>query len=137
MRFHYTLLGLIIACGNPTEPQAPPPSTTSSAAPSASATAPLASASASAAPSASAVVEAPPPQLKPIKELLANAKTIKLVWQERIDTNQGNTIDIKTDSTVKGIIGAIGADQSPQGGVPGFMITFSFIFQDAAGAKVA
>ncbi len=138
MRLRFLLSGLIIACGNQTEPQSPPPTTTASA-PSASASAPpVASASASAASSARAVVEAPPPpQLKPLKELLANAKTIKLVWQERIDTNQGNTIDIKTDSAVKGIIGAIGADQSPQGGVPGFMITFNFTFQDAKGDKVA
>jgi len=138
MRFHYALLGLIIGCGNQTEPQSPAP--TSSTTPAASTTAPpmiSASASASATPSATAVVEAPPPQLKPLKELLANAKSIKLVWQERIDTNLGNTIDIKTDATIKGIMSAIGADQSPQGGVPGFMITFSFTFQDAAGAKVA
>jgi hypothetical protein len=138
MRFSVVLFGLVIACGSSsTTPQSPTPSTTASAPAASASAAPVASASASASAVPSATAEVEPPPLKPLKEILANAKTIKLVWQERIDTNQGMTIDIKTDAAVKGILAAIGADQSPQGGVPGTMITFAFTFQDAAGNRIA
>ncbi len=88
------------------------------------------------APSASAVVEAPP-AFKPLKEILADAKTINLVWRERTDSNEGKTMTIKTDATIKGLVKAIGADQVPNGGVPGVMTMFGFAFQDAAGTTIA
>ncbi len=121
------------ACGN-TDQHTTAPTSSASAAQSAPTATPSATATASA--TASATVEAPQ-FTKPLKEIVAGAKTIVLVWREKMDSNQGLTVNIKTDAGIKGIVTALGADQIPQGHGQGMMTTFSFTFQDAAGTRLA
>ena len=79
---------------------------------------------------------AAPTFTKSLKELLADAKTIKLTWREKLDTNEAKTVTIQAQS-VKGIIDAIGADQTPGGSAPAYMSTYSFRFEDAKGNPIA
>jgi hypothetical protein len=125
---------LLFACGQPEQKAVTPTGESVSA----TASSPPPAAEASAAPSASvAVVVAPVAPMKPLKELVAGAKNIKLVWIEDTSSNKGVVINIKTDATIRGLVTAIGGDQSPQGDVPGFMTTFAFTFEDADGKALA
>ncbi len=139
VRFLVALVATI-ACGNAEEPKTAQPPAASTSAPVASATsaAPVASESAapvvSAAPSASA--PAPPAFTKTLKELLADAKVIKLTWREKLDSNEAKTVTIPAQS-LKGIIDAVGADQTPGGSAPAYMSTYSFRFEDAKGNPIA
>src|SRR5215831_15937400 len=132
----------VVACGNNQEqPKTVTPvasetaSATASAAPVASTTA---SASASATASAAPTETAPPAPTftKPLKDLVADAKTIKLTWREKLDSPEAKVQTIAAAS-VKGIIDAMGGDQVPSGGGPAYMATYSFRFEDAKGNPIA
>jgi hypothetical protein len=127
------LLLAAVACGNTEQHATAPTPSASAATPSATVSAtPTATASAT----ASATAE-PPQFTKPLKEIVAGAKTIVLVWREKMDSKEGFTVNIKTDAGIKGIVTALGGDQIPQGHGQGMMTTFSFTFQDAAGTRLA
>jgi hypothetical protein len=143
MRVRFLLVWVAaIACGNPEEPKTAQPPVASTSPPAATSAAPVASESAapvaSATPSAtaSATAPAPPAFTKTLKELLADAKVIKLTWREKLDSNEAKTLTINAQS-LKGILDAIGADQTPGGGAPAYMSTYSFRFEDAKGNPIA
>src|SRR6266566_917997 len=135
MNLRVLFFATVVACGNNQEQ---PKTATPSASDTATASAPVApaSASASAAPIASAApTETAPPApmfTKPLKDLLADAKVIKLTWREKLDTNDAKVQTIQAAS-IKGIVDALGADQVPSGGAPAYMATYSFRFEDGKG----
>jgi len=142
MNLRVLLVATVVACGNNQEqPKTVTPVASETATASASA-APVASTTASATASttaSAAPTETAPPAptfTKPLKDLLADAKTIKLTWREKLDSNEGKVQTIAAAS-IKGIIDAIGADQVPSGGTPAYMATYSFRFEDAKGNPVA
>jgi len=125
----------VLACGNQEQPPSTPPPAASSAAPAPSA-APAASesapaASAEPAPSATATAPAPPAFTKTLKQLVGDAKIIKLTWRENMDTNEAKTVTIRAAHTIAGILDALGPDQVPSGSTPAYMSTFQFRFEDA------
>ena len=133
----------VIACGNQEAPPATTPTATATAAPSAApvaseSAAPVASAapSASAAPVASAAPAAPS-ITKTLKELVGGAKTIKIAWREKLDSNEAKTVTVNTAATIKGILDAVGPDQTPGGSTPAYMWTYTFRFEDAQGNPLA
>jgi hypothetical protein len=132
----------LLACGNQEQPKTAEPPTASATPPAATSAAPVASASASAAPVASAAPTAtetapPPPAFtKSLKEILGDAKSIKLTWREKLDSNEAKVVTISAQS-IKGILDAIGAEQTPAGSTPAYMSTFSFRFEDAKGNPIA
>jgi hypothetical protein len=137
MRIGWVLGCMVLwGCGNGTQsqPTTPTPSVTQSAAPVVSA-APSASAVATA-PSATATTP-PPTPMKTLAEVLANAKTIKLSWRPKLDSNETQSIEIKTPATIKAILDTIGPDQRPEGGGPGYMSTFDLRFEDQGGNPLA
>jgi hypothetical protein len=142
MNLRVLFFATVVACGNNQEqPKTATPaasetataSATASAEPVAS-TAPIASATASAAPTETA--PPPPTFTKPLKDLLADAKTIKLTWREKLDSPDAKVQTIAAAS-IKGIVDAFGADQVPSGGGPAYMATYSFRFEDAKGNPIA
>ena len=141
MRFVTCLsLFVLVACGNQEQPPTqPPPAASSAPAPSAT---PVASASAapvaSATPEPTASATPPAPTItKTLKELVTDAKSIKLTWREKMDSNEAKVVTIHTAATIHGILDAIGADQVPSGSTPAYMSTFSFRFEDAKGNPLA
>jgi len=142
MNLRVLLVATVVACGNNQEQPktaAPAASETASAAAS---TAPVASAPASATASATASAaptETAPPApafTKPLKDLLADAKTIKLTWREKLDSPDAKVQTI-TAASVKAIVDAVGADQVPSGAGPAYMATYSFRFEDGKGNPIA
>jgi len=134
----------VIACGNQETPPATTPTATSTAAPSAApaaseSAAPAASAapSASAAPAASASAAPAPSITKTLKELVGGAKTIKVAWREKLDSNEAKTVTVNTAATIKGIVDAMGPDQTPGGSTPAYMWTYTFRFEDGQGNPLA
>jgi len=137
----------VVACGNQEAPPATTPTATASSAPSAApaattSAAPEASAAPSAAASAApaattAAAEAPPQLTQSLKELVANAKSIKLTWREDLSSNEAKTVTIKAPATIKAILDAMGPDQKPSGSTPAYMSTYSFRFEDAQGNPLA
>ena len=104
------------------QPNRPPPIASASVAPPASATA-----------SASATPTPPPVPTKSLQEILANAKTIKLTFRPKLDSNESKSLDITSPATIKAIVDAIGGGQHPEGGGPGYMPTFDLRFVDKDG----
>ncbi|HSQ63016.1 MAG TPA: hypothetical protein VLM85_07360 [Polyangiaceae bacterium] len=146
MRRWVGCLFVLVACGNQEAPPATTPTATASSAPSAApvattSAAPEASAApsaaASAAPSAAAAAEAPPQLTQSLKELVANAKSIKLTWREDLSSNEAKTVTVKAPATIKAILDAMGPDQKPSGSTPAYMSTYSFRFEDAQGNPIA
>jgi len=138
MRTSIAWLAVSLACGNqstqePT-PTAPTTSATATSAPTAS-TASIPSATPSAEPSATAT--APPAPMKKLSEILATAKSIKLTWRPKLDSNDAKLLDITTAQSLKQIIDAIGADQSPEGPGPSYMATIEMRFLDQGGNPLA
>ncbi|HEY2367244.1 MAG TPA: hypothetical protein VGH87_12700 [Polyangiaceae bacterium] len=140
MNLRVLFFATVVACGNQEQPKTATPAASETA------TAATASAVASDAPSASAVAsvsaaptETAPPAptfTKPLKDLLADAKTLKLTWREKLDSPDAKVQTI-TAASMKGIVDAIGADQVPSGGGPAYMATYSFRFEDAKGNPIA
>ena len=135
------LVATVVACGNNQEQPktvTPVASETASATASAPVASTTASASASATASAAPTETAPPAPTftKPLKDLLADAKTLKLTWREKLDSPDAKVQTIAAAS-IKGILDAIGADQVPSGGGPAYMATYSFRFEDAKGNPIA
>jgi len=140
MRITSFLLVSLIACGNSEKPPAEPAPAASSAAPAPS-TAPVASDSAapaaSATPAPSASVAPPPAFTKTLKQLVGDAKIIKLTWREKMDSNEAKVVTIRTAATIKAILDAMGPDQVPSGSSPAYMSTFQFRFEDAKENPIA
>ena len=134
----------LLACGNQEQPKTAQPPVASTTPPAVTSAAPVASESAaaptvaSATPAPSATETAPPAPTftKSLKEILDGAKTIKLTWREKLDSNEAKVVTIPAQS-IKGIIDAIGAEQTPAGSTPAYMSTFSFRFEDAKGNPIA
>jgi hypothetical protein len=125
---------LVMACGNQQQPE--PATPTTSAPPAATSAAPAASESsapvASAAPEPTASATPPPPALtKTVKQIVGDAKIIKLTWRENMSSNDAKTVTIRAAPTLRAIVDAIGADQTPTGTPPSYMSTFTFRFEDA------
>ncbi len=132
----------LLACGNQEQPKTAEPLAASATPPAATSAAPVASesaapvASATAAPSATETAPPPPAFTKSLKEILGDAKSIKLTWREKLDSNEAKVVTIPAQS-IKAIIDAIGAEQTPAGSTPAYMSTFSFRFEDAKGNPIA
>jgi len=123
------------ACGNREQPPAAP-ATTASSPPAASSAAPAPSASeapvATAPPEPTATATPPPPAFtKTLKQIVGDAKIIKLTWREKMDTNEAKSVTIRAAPTIRAIIDDLGADQTPTGTPPAYMSTFTFRFEDA------
>jgi len=141
MNLRVLLVATVVACGNNQEQPktvTPVASETASATASAPVASTTASASASATASAAPTETAPPAPTftKPLKDLLADAKTLKLTWREKLDSPDAKVQTIAAAS-IKGILDAIGADQVPSGGGPAYMATYSLRFEDAKGNPIA
>jgi len=137
MRIGWGLLVVVLACGNQQSVASPTPSATPP--PTASAS-PEPSATPSAAPSetASAAPTAPPaPPMKTVQETLASAKSIKVTWRPKLDSNESKGLDVKTPATIKQIVDAIGGEQRPEGPGPGYMSTLELKFIDQGGNPLA
>jgi len=142
MKLRVLFFATVVACGNNQEqPKTVTPVASETASASASA-APVASTSASATASATAsaapteTTPPPPTFTKSLKDLLADAKTIKLTWREKLDSPEAKIQTIAAAS-IKGIVDAMGADQVPSGGGPAYMATYSFRFEDAKSNPIA
>jgi hypothetical protein len=128
----------MVSCGNQAQQSATAPT---ASAPPAESAAPVASASvappSSATASASATPTPPPVPTKSLQEILANAKTIKLTFRPKLDSNESKSLDITSPATIKAIVDAIGGAQHPEGGGPGYMPTFDLRFVDKDGNPLA
>ena len=125
----------LVACGNQEQPPAAP-AATASAPPAASSAAAAPSASeapvATAPPEPTASATPPPPAFtKTLKQLVGDAKIIKLTWREKMDTNEAKSVTIRAVPTIRAIVDDLGGDQTPSGTPPAYMSTFTFRFEDA------